>query len=232
MWYLTYIKNVNKRENFFSQYGTFAHSIFENYNNGKLELFDIPEYIQYNYDNAITIPAPPNQYVDLGERYFNRLYNYFLNFNGYSDKTIGTEKEIEFTLNILGKDRKFTGYIDRLSIDKKGNITVTDYKSRGKFKTEDEINNYLHQPYLYSIAVNNEYGKYPKNIVFDLFKENTVVSRKFYKNKLKSSIKWSESIIKSIYDESEFSANYSSFFCNYICSCAESCPVFNNMDVV
>ena len=116
MWYLTYIRNCERRENFFSQYGTFSHEIFEKYNKGELELFDIPDFICYNYDKSITIQAPPNNYVDLGEKYRYRLMEYFSNFNGWKDKTVGTEKEVEFTLNLYNKDRKFTGFIDRLSM--------------------------------------------------------------------------------------------------------------------
>ena len=231
MWYLTYIRNCERRDNFFSQYGTFSHEVFEKYNKGELELFDIPDFICYNYDKNITIPAPPNNYVDLGEKYRFRLMEYFSNFNGWNDKTVGTEKEVEFTLNLCGMDRKFTGFIDRLSIDNDGNYIVTDYKSRGKFKSENEIEEYLHQPYLYSIAVKEEYGKYPKKLVFELFKENITCERNFTIKGLNKAKKWAECVIKNIYDEVEFPPNYSEFFCNYICSCAESCPVFTGRDV-
>ena len=232
MWYITYIEKKEQRDNFFSQYGTFAHKIFEKYNKNELELFDIPEFICYNYDKEITIPAPPNRYVDLGEKYRTKLIDYFDSFNGFTDKTIGTEKEISFDIELCGKNRKFTGFIDRLSQDEEGNYIVTDYKSRGRFKNQEEIREYLRQPYLYSVQVKNEFGKYPKLLVFDLFKEGYIVSSEFTDEGLRESISWAEQTIKDIYDEEKFEPNYSDFFCNYICSCAEHCPIFTGKELM
>ena len=225
MWYLTYIKKVPLRSNFFSEYGTFAHLIFEKYNKGEMELFDILPFIEYNYNSSIITPAPPNAYVDLGESYYNKLYSYFEKFNGYEDETIGVEKEISFTLNFNGVEKPFTGYIDRLSKTKKG-YKITDYKSKGKFKNKDELEEYLIQPYLYSQAVKNEFKVYPKELEFDMFKENTVVTKNFELKKFNASKKWALNLMQEIYDEIEFPCNYSEFFCKYICSCSEHCPIF------
>ena len=58
-WYYNYIMKKESSDNFFSQYGTFAHKIFEYYNKGKMELFEMSKYYSDNFNNEITMDAPP-----------------------------------------------------------------------------------------------------------------------------------------------------------------------------
>ena len=90
MWYLSYMLNDKEREEngifqedkFFSLYGTFAHHIFEKYNKGELELWELYDYCNDNYELEIPVDAPPNKYVDIYNSYKDKLLSYFKKYNG------------------------------------------------------------------------------------------------------------------------------------------------------
>lgn len=216
-WYCTYILKKQGKDNFFSQYGTFCHSIFEKYNNGEIEIFELSDFFEKNYYQNITMYAPPNKYVDLNDSYFKKGLNCFLNFNGYEDKCLGAEVPFEIIINVLGKDRKFIGYIDRVSRDEHG-IIVSDYKSKSKFKNKEELEDYARQMYFYAIAVKEIYGEYPYKLIFDLFNSNQKVEIEFSESGLSETLDWINDTFSLIYNESEFLCSKNDFFCNYLCS--------------
>lgn len=224
-WYYTYIMKAPSKDNFFSQYGTFVHSIFEKYNKDELEIFELKDYYVENFYNFITESAPPNKYVDLKESYFEKGYNFFSNFNGFNDKTVGAEVSFEINFNFNSINRKIVGFIDRVSVDENG-LVVTDYKSKSKFKNKKELKEYARQLYIYSIAVKEKYGKYPYKMIFNQFNEGKEVEIKFNKEDLDETIQWVEETLKNIYEEDTFDMNYNDFFCNWLCSCNDSCENF------
>lgn len=225
-WYLQYISLNQSKPNFFSDYGLFNHSIFEKYDKGELQLFELLQYYENNFYEEVKSVAPPNRYVDLSESYFNKAYDYWENFEGHDDETIGVEVRTEFKLNIRNKERTFVGYIDRLSKDDKGYI-VTDYKSRSKFKNKQELNLYLIQLYMYALGVKEQYDEYPYKLKFILFKENMCVDVDFDLEQLQSAIDWIDKTINLIYNEEVFPPKTENkendFFCKYLCGVHELC---------
>ena len=221
MFYKRYVLEDESENNFFAEYGSFIHKILEMYSKKEIELFDIINYYKDNFDTFITEEAPPNNYVDLREQYFNKGLRYFENFDGFDDTPIGVEQEINLDIQLSDMTIKFIGYIDRLSKDKDGNIKVLDHKSKSAFKNDKELKDYLRQLYLYSLYVKQEYDKYPKTLEFNMFKENDTVTCDFEKDALEESIKWVEDTIHSIYDEEDFPPKTENpcndFFCRYIC---------------
>lgn len=215
-WYYNYIMKKESSDNFFSQYGTFAHKIFEYYNKGKIELFEMSKYYSDNFNNEITMDAPPNKFVDLKESYFKKGYNYFVNFNGYCDEFVGSEVPFDINIKAYNKERRFIGYIDRISKDENGYI-ITDYKSKGKFKSQEELKEYTRQLYIYAIALKEMYNEYPYKLVFEQFKEGITIEQPFVVDNLKETKKWISSTIKSIYAEKDFPKKENDFFCQYLC---------------
>lgn len=222
-WYYTYIMKRSERENFFSQYGTFAHSVFEKYNKGELEIYELASYYNDNYYSNVTEEAPPNKYVDLNESYFNKGYDYFVNIKDNPDEEIiGAEVKFEFTIDVMDKPRKFIGYIDKVSRDKNG-FVVTDYKSKGKFKNKEELHDYTRQLYIYAIALKEMYGEYPYKLVFEQFKENITQEICFNEKDLEETYDWIRNTIRLIYDEIDFPKTQNDFFCSYLCSARDTC---------
>ena len=63
------------------------------------------------------------------------------------------------------------GFIDLLVRDRNdGRLIVVDHKSKSRFKSDQELELYGFQPYLYAEWVLQTYGEYPKELVFNLFR--------------------------------------------------------------
>ena len=232
-WYITYILNkFYKKEykmqlpsiqKFFALYGTFAHSIFEKYNNGELELFELYDYCNDNFSAEISVQAPPNRYVDLYQSYRTKLLDYLKIYEGNKSKILCAEKEININIPLLlNKEIKFTGFIDLVLQDDDGEIILQDYKSRSDFKSQQELKEYWRQLLLYSEGVFPTYEKYPKKLVFDMFKINKIVETPFKKEDLDESIEWVDNTITNIKNECIFERMTNkpkdNFFCRYVCN--------------
>lgn len=220
MFFLTYIKCLKTLDSSFGQWGTFGHTIFEKYYKKELDFYELSDYYAKNYYDIVNIKFPPNAYVDLNEKYYNVGKNYFENFEGLYDNSeiLGIEQEVN--LNIEGYE--FTGFIDLILKDDKG-IFIVDHKSKSKFATKKEKNEYLIQLYLYSIYIYEKYGKYPYKLVFNMFRENDIIEEKFDIKALENAKKWLKDTIDEIYNDMEFKANKNEFFCDYICGCRLNC---------
>lgn len=230
--YKKYILGEQDENNFFTEYGSFIHSILEKYSKGELELFDLVGYYKDNYDMEVCLPAPPNKYVDLRESYYKKGLKYFENFEGFGDETVGTEQEIKLDLDLKDRKIKFIGYIDRLSKDEDGEFKILDHKSKAGFKTDEELKEYLRQLYLYSIYVKNTYGKYPKTLQFNMFREGEQVVHSFDLKELEETLEWVRNTINNIYSETEFAPKTkepeNDFFCKYLCGFKGNCQKFDN----
>lgn len=216
-WYMNYILHYPKKNNFFSEYGSYIHGIMEKYNKNELEIFQLLDYYCENYDKNIVEQAPYNKFIDLNVLYYQKGYNFFDNFEEEKDVTIGAEVPFDFVITAFGKKRKILGFIDRVSKDNDGYI-ITDYKSKSKFKNKKEFKNYARQLYIYSIACKKIYGEYPKKLVFYHFKDNKKTIFDFKYEDMLETVLWIKDTIKNIYEEKEFVENYSDFYCKNLCN--------------
>lgn len=218
--YLQYIKDLSKTQNAFSEWGSFCHKILEKYYKGELDFYELSQVYKSEYSQNITLSFPPNKYVNLNENYYNSGKEYFDNFDGkYSDcEIVGVEKEIDIQ---IGKYR-FIGYIDLILKDKNGFIIV-DHKSKKKFKTKKEKEEYLRQLYLYSIYIHKTYGEYPNKLIFNMFRANNEEEESFNIKKIEEAKKWAIDTIEKIYKDIDFKAKPDQFFCNHLCSVKEHC---------
>lgn len=224
-WYINYIDGIRGKENFFSQFGTFGHTIFESYDKGELALSDISNFIEKRYFLDILLDAPGNNWnVDIKLSYYGKLMNYFEKFVGHDDETIGVEEEARFDIDYFGGKKPCVGFIDRVSRDKDG-IIITDYKSRNKFKS-GELAEYARQPYLYSTFIKDKYGEFPHTLKFEMFKIGETVEIPFDYDDFLEAHQWAANTIKMVYDEELFlPKDTSDFFCWNICGVKDECGI-------
>lgn len=220
MFYLTYVLNKEKEENAFAQWGTFCHLIFEKYFKKELEFYELATYYREEYDNFVNVTFPPNRFVNLNEKYYETGNNYFCSFDDLFEDSKILEIEKEFCVKINNKN--FVGIID-LVLKKDNDIFIVDHKSRKNFKNKKEKKEYLRQLYLYSYYIKEKYGKFPKKLIFNFFKENIILEEEFKEEDYKESLNWFDSCIDFIYEDVLFSKNINEFFCNYICSVSKHC---------
>ena len=143
---------------------------------------------------------------------------------------VAVEKRVDFNIDGI----PFIGYIDFLG-EKDGDLFVIDNKSRtlkqrskkGKVtKTDEELDSYLKQLYLYSIAVEQEYGKLPKSLCFNCYRTSLFIEEPFMEQAYAESKIWLSESIKEITTETDFKPNAEFFKCKHLCEMQDYCEYY------
>lgn len=218
-WYKSYVLKEKGVSNSFATYGTLVHQLFEDYTNGKFEVYELVDEFEKQYDSNVW-DFPPNKYVDLCESYRNQGIEYFTSFEGFDEyNIIGTEKKINFEI----EGYKFVGYIDSLMEDEYNNMIVQDYKSKASFKSKKEKMEYTRQLYLYSVPLIEEYKKNPSKLIFNMFRKQKIEEIPFNIKDFEEAKKWALDTIESVSKEEEFPATVNDFFCSQLCNFRYEC---------
>lgn len=171
-WYLKYIKKFHGKDMFFSSYGTFMHKLIELYHKGEKTPRQIVDMYLQDFKTEVVGRAPNRKVFS---SYFTGGLQYLKALQPFPYGMVGVEKKVDFVVNGI----PFIGYIDFLG-EKDGDLYVVDNKSRilkprssraKPTKADEELDAYLRQLYIYSAAVEEEYGKTPKSLCFNCFRD-------------------------------------------------------------
>lgn len=202
-----------------SEFGTFIHSILEKYEKNELKLDELAKYYEDNYESNVKstfiLKLSDSFSKDFGYEYYMSGLDYLLNFDGFKDWTI-LESEYEFE-EIIQDKFIFTGKIDLIAEDKDKNIIICDHKSKKKFNSKKEKKEYAKQLYLYSYAVYKKYNKFPKKLVFNMFRNGTYEEIEFNKKDYNATLEWLESTVEEIETAFDFPAINNTFYCRNFC---------------
>ena len=235
-WYLHYIECNPSLGGFFGAYGSFMHKILEMYERGELDIFSAPQYYEENFNDAIPWDAPPNQYVDIRQSYYDKGLEYLENIDLILDEyeVLGIEQEVRFKIG----DYDAVGYIDLLLKDKSdGNIIILDHKSAAlKFKKNGEISkkdaqhflDFQRQLYLYSKPVIEQYGKVDW-LVWNMFRQREYIKVPWTEDGYNEALNWAENTIHRIEAEEEWSANPDYYYCHNLCGQRNICEYGEGM---
>lgn len=228
---LQYIDRVSQDGNYFSDYGTWAHTLLEQYAKDKIPCFALAEAYQDGYDEAITHKPPPFP-KGMADKYYQAGLSYFENFEGFGDEweiaMIDGEPAVEckFEINIGGYP--FVGIIDLVLRHKEtGKIMVVDHKSKSKNSMDKEIGTYRRQLYVYAAYIKEKFGFFPEILRFNMFKENYFIDEVFNEEAYEETMSWIVDTIESILLETDWKVSGSSYFCRFICSVLNHCPAKN-----
>lgn len=225
--YLRYIEEEHGDNNFYAENGKIMHKIFEDLLSKKLDIDDCTQRYTDDFDdieNTVkrsTMDKTFDSCIDyLSVLDFDRLKNY---------DVLGVELEIKTKIDKYN----FTGYIDMLVQDKvTKEIIIIDHKSskymlkkNGDVLKGSEIDflSYKHQMYLYCKYVYEKFGKYPKKIVWNHFKDNKLCVIDFDEKEFKDTIKWARDTIKQIYKETDYLPKKSYMMCYSLCNFRNDC---------
>lgn len=241
MFRYVYLEKKPKVENAFSEFGSFCHHLLEEYENGNMAEYELCDAYQEQYDDNVKCDFPTTRWGSMAEKYYEKGLAYFSTFEGFPSnwELLGAEIDAEFDVGPY----HIIGFIDLLVRDKNdGRLIVVDHKSKAKFKSQEERDEYAIQPYLYAKWVYDNYREYPKELVFNMFREQEMVVIPFDESAYKLAQKWVEETIQNIYQDVDFwdkitlsceaegkdipTKNYD-FFCNNLCSCRTSCHMMN-----
>lgn len=232
-WMLKYIEEPGENaDSCYGQFGTLCHKILEEYAKGKLDLLELPIVYEERFKDTITEDFPRRGDKDFRSDYYEKGYEYFLNFSGFGDEyeILGVEKKVEFEL----EGYPFIGFIDLLMKNKNtGEIVILDHKSTSmKFKKDGSLSKtslpkfeeFRRQLYLYSIPIIKEYGHVDK-LTWNLFKDGTSITIDFDYHELDSARNWALKTIKEIENETKWEAKPDYMYCSYLCSKRrDGCP--------
>ena len=215
---------IKRKEMFFASYGTFMHKLIELYYRGEKTPQQLCDMYLQEFKGQVRERAP-NRTVFAN--YFKSGINYLRGFQPFPYDTIAVEKRVDFSLNGI----PFVGYIDYLG-QKNGNIAVIDNKSRvlktrskraKPTKADAELDSYLIQLYLYSVAVEQEFGRLPTDLCFNCFRTPILITEPFKEEAYAASKLWLSDKVSEIMGETEFRPNIEFFKCKHLCEMQDFC---------
>lgn len=229
-WYLKYIRypRVKGKDMFFANYGKFVHELLASFYSGEKTAGQVEAEYLRNFREQVNAYAPNKT---IFKNYFLDGLNYLRGLTAPPNKILSVENKVEFQIG----DIPFIGYIDLLEEDKNGEIIVVDNKSRTlkprsqrskPTKSDLELDQYLKQLYLYSIFVNDHYGKPPSMLCFNCFRSQLRIEEPFLEDGCDKAKLWVKDKVDEIATETEFRPNIEYFKCRYLCEMQDYCNYF------
>lgn len=226
---LSYIFKVPKENLFFSDYGLFVHRIIELYLKEILEKDEAPSFYLSNFHKEVLGKAPS---AKVFRSYFQQGLEYCNHMNFPYPNPLAVETKLDFQVG----GRRFTGVIDCVAEKDDGTgLVILDNKSRSlkprsakrnPTKSDNELDDYLRQLYLYSIPIMQEYGTPPDTLEFNCFRSGIIISEPFCKERFYLAKKWAVETVDRIVANDEWSPNMEFWKCRYLCDVHRSCEYY------
>lgn len=227
--FLKYISKCKDADKFYASYGSFMHKLIENYYRGILSKDEMLTEFLTGFSKNVKGTRPQESTV---QKYIRCGVEYLKGFQPFKYPMVEVEKRVEFEIEGL----KFVGYIDYLG-EENGEYYIIDNKSRDlkprsnrdKPTVKDkELDSMLKQLYIYSVAVKQEYGKFPKALCFNCFKSGVFIEEPFREEAYNEAISWVKRSVADIKSTDDFYPNREFFSCFYICGVSDDC-VYDQM---
>ena len=214
---------------FFSEYGKFVHELLADYYSGRKT--DREVYMEYltQFRKRVPSRAPSGAVFS---HYFLDGANFLESIRMPKYKVLAVEQELRFSVGAFD----FVAFVDLLCETDDGEFVVVDNKSRNlrrrsgrkkKTKYDIELDEYFRQLYLYSAAVAQNYGKLPKFLCFNCFREGEFIEELFDEEVYRATLKeFVETIEQKIVPEESFDPDVEFFKCTYLCDTKDQCEYF------
>lgn len=223
-WFLKYIKHCKETEKFYATYGSFMHRLIEQYYKGYLNKDEMLTEFLTGFSEEVRGTRPKETTV---EKYIKSGCEYLRGFQPFRFNLIDVEKYVKFDIDGI----PFVGYIDYLG-EEDGEYVIVDNKSRdmkprshrsNPTVKDKELDSMLRQLYIYSAAIKQEYGKFPKLLCFNCFRTGVFIEEPFNEDAYNEAIEWAKKQVETIKGADDFPPNHDFFPCNYICGVSDDC---------
>lgn len=224
-WYLRYIKQYKESGRFYASYGSFMHKLIERYYRGELSKDEMLMVFLTDFGKEVVGYRPKeatlNKYIDSGIAYLK-------SFQPFPYKMVDVEVKVEFTIDGI----PFLGFIDFLGEDEDGELVIVDNKSRelkprsGRdppTRKDKELDEMLPQLYIYSAAVEQKYGRLPKKLCFNCFRNGEFIEEQFDQERYEREKRLVVERVRNIENTEEFPPIQNAFGCFWICGVSEFC---------
>lgn len=225
--FLSYIKHMDKKRMFFSDYGTLMHKIIEMHLNGELSKQQVVPYYLSHFREDIKGFAPTKA---IFKTYFEQGLQYLNHMDFPYPVPIGVEKRVDFFIG----DKPFTGIIDCIA-KQAGSLVILDNKSRDlkprslrkkPTKSDAELDSYLRQLYLYSVPIKDLFDTYPDRLEFNCFRTGQLISEPFQEEALGTTKEWALQTIEKITENDDWSPQMDYWKCRYLCDLNQHCEYY------
>lgn len=226
--FLRYIRGLQEDDTFFASYGSFMHRIIERFYSGNITKDEMVTEFVTRYRTYVKGHVPANV---SGSSYIQKGIDYLRGFEPFPFNMVAVEKRFDFHIDGI----PFTGIIDYLG-EKDSELYIVDNKSRDlkprsgrKVPTvkDKELDEMLTQLYLYSVAVEQEYGKLPAALCFNCFKNGQFIIEPFDMQKYEAAKQWAVDSVHIIEDNMEWDTDDADYFkCNYLCGLHDKCDIY------
>ena len=226
-WFLKYIKHCKETDQFYATYGSFMHKLIEQYYRGELTKDEMLTRFLIDFKKEVRGLRPKQGTV---EKYIECGRDYLASFQPFRFNMLDVEKRVEFDVDGL----PFVGFIDYLG-EENGEYVIVDNKSRdlkprskrAKPTVKDqELDTMLRQLYIYSAAVKQEFGKFPKLLCFNCFRTGVFIEEPFNEDAYNEAIAWAKKQVEYIKDEEDFTPYLDYFSCRFICGVNNDCDYY------
>lgn len=227
--FVHYITGEEEDDTFLASYGSFVHQIHQLVFSGYLKRDEAAIYYLENFGDFVHGGITK----EIFSSYYKGAYEYFKNMPKFDGQIVGVEKEFRF--DVLGYP--FVGYADLITREEDGLVLydhkakiLKPYSGRKKpTKTDLELDEYSRQLYLYAHAMHEEYGEYPKQMVFNCYRNRTLIKMDFHEDKLHNTLCWCDDLIHKIRDYDKWNPDIDFFKCKYLCGLNERCDYHDLM---
>ena len=227
-WYLTYIEKKERRTNFYSEFGSFAHNILEDFFLDKLAIYELLPYYKEHYAENIKSANPFGFGKDLGKLYYDQGYKFFENFD-FDKSRFDIIQAEEFTIAQI-KDIKVTIKPDIILRNKENGKTILmDYKSANPYGIKHALVPSKVLPYRKQLNLYSGVLWAKKKIQVDeqwlwFFRTGGIERFPTSVGKIAEDITWFMSVVDKIKKEDDFAADISNqWFCLNLCSVSQDC---------
>lgn len=228
--YLRYILRLHGKDLFFASYGSFMHKLIEKYYKEGLTSQQLVTLYLQDFKNKVPGCAPNPK---IFEGYFLGGLQYLQNIQPFPYAVVGVEKSVKFKFG----DLPVVGFVDFVG-EKDGEIYIVDHKSRHlkprskrkkPTKTDEELDEYLRQLYIYSIPVAKEFGKTPAYLCFNCFRDGILIEEPFKEKMYEEARSWFLNMISEIRVQTEFRPCLDYFKCTNLCEMQDECEYYELM---
>lgn len=212
---------------FFASYGSFMHKLIELYYKEGRTSEQLCDMYLRDFKSKVVGWAPNKSVFG---NYFKSGLQYLKTIKPFPYDVIAIEKRVDFNMSGI----PFVGYIDFLG-EKDGELYIVDNKSRNlkprstrskPTKSDLELDDYLKQLYLYSAAVEQEYGRTPQSLCFNCFRTPILIEEPFSEQAYAESRQWLFNKVQEITEETDFSPNIEYFKCTHLCEMRDFCEYY------
>ena len=225
--FVHYITGEEEDDTFLASYGSFVHQIHELVFSGFLKRGDAASYYLENFADFVHGGIPQ----EIFSSYYKSAYQYFKNMPRFEGEIVGVEKKFNF--DVLG--HPFIGFTDLITRTDDG-LLIFDHKAKNlkpysgrkkPTKTDVELDEYFRQLYLYAHAIHQVFGEYPKQLIFNCYRTQTMIKEDFHEDKLQDVLLWCDDMIRMIRNYDKWNPDIDFFKCRYLCGLNDRCDYYD-----